>query len=123
MVEFLLRRKTEQKLKTEMDKMSQSWVDKNYNGSKCHSVTNHLFFEVDKQFVHFGLECHSRKLPQGQSVTVLNVTVDKKIVVVLCVSGCRMVSLWVDVMSRHRKFPDKIFFVYILLVFFKYLHL
>jgi hypothetical protein len=50
--------------------------------------------EVDEQFVHFGLECHSRKLSQWT----------KNVVDISYGSQCRVVGLWVDVTSRHQIF-------------------
>jgi hypothetical protein len=59
-----------EKSKSEVDKMSQPWVGKNYSGSECHSVTKRPLFRVDGQSVHFETECHSRKLSQSRNVTV-----------------------------------------------------
>ncbi len=40
--------------------------------TKCHTVTNCPFCEVEEQSVHFGSECQSRKISQGHNVTVVN---------------------------------------------------
>jgi hypothetical protein len=61
--------------------MSQPWIGQNYSGLKCHTVTNHSFFEVEKQSVQFGSECKSRKLSQGRSVTVVNCHSGQKVCV------------------------------------------
>ncbi len=40
--------------------------------TKCHTLKNRPFFEVDEQSVHFGWECHNRKLSQDRNVTAVN---------------------------------------------------
>ncbi len=70
MVKSLKRQKRTEKKSKWTNVTAMGWP--NYDGSKCHTVINRPFFEVDKKSVHFDSECHSRKLSHGQSVTVVN---------------------------------------------------
>jgi hypothetical protein len=62
------------------------------------SVTNRPLFGVDEQSVHFGSECHSRKMSHGRSVTVEN-----------CHSGQNMLWMYAGTITlgKHLAYPLK----------------